>query len=328
MKRIVIFLRENLSAQRVGLLLALLALVVGVWGYIDQHESFNISLFLRDFSANISTELASIAITVLIIDELNRQRSQRQEEMQRKKQRLKKLMRSPSRSITRAAIEDLKKSGWLYDGWLDGAYLSYSNLASADLHRASLQGARLKSVKAQGTNLSYADLQGAGLTQAKLQGADLRHADVEEASFKEAEFDESTILPDGSRWCPETVMARFTDRSRTDFWRSNDPNSPAYEQETDSVEAGVSEDDLTKIEGIGPKIAEILRQASIDTYTKLAASSEDTLQEILRSAGLPYAPSLPTWREQAAYAAQGDWKGLQSLQDELSGGRRKNPMDR
>lgn len=81
-------------------------------------------------------------------------------------------------------------------------------------------------------------------------------------------------------------------------------------------------DDLTKIEGIGPKMQSALQAAGIDTYEKLAKASDDQLKAAVESAGMRLAPSLSTWADQAAYAARGDWDGLDALQEKLVGGRR------
>jgi predicted flap endonuclease-1-like 5' DNA nuclease len=80
-------------------------------------------------------------------------------------------------------------------------------------------------------------------------------------------------------------------------------------------------DDLTVIEGIGPKIAAALVSAGIDTFDKLAHASENDLRNALEAASLRFAPSLPTWAKQAAYAARGDFDGLKAYQDTLTGGR-------
>ncbi len=80
-------------------------------------------------------------------------------------------------------------------------------------------------------------------------------------------------------------------------------------------------DDLTKIEGIGPKMSAALVAAGIDTYSQLADSTEAQLRSALESAGLKLAPSLETWAEQAQFAANDDWDGLKELQDRLVGGR-------
>ncbi|MBZ0274944.1 MAG: hypothetical protein K8I60_02295 [Anaerolineae bacterium] len=81
-------------------------------------------------------------------------------------------------------------------------------------------------------------------------------------------------------------------------------------------------DDLTVVEGIGPKMSAALAAAGIDTYAKLAATSEDALRAAVEAAGMRLAPSLSTWAEQAGYAAKGDWDGLKTLQGTLKGGRR------
>jgi predicted flap endonuclease-1-like 5' DNA nuclease/uncharacterized membrane protein YeaQ/YmgE (transglycosylase-associated protein family) len=77
-------------------------------------------------------------------------------------------------------------------------------------------------------------------------------------------------------------------------------------------------DDLTVVEGIGPKIAEILRARGITTFTALAAMSASGLQAILDAAGPNFKLAVPqTWPEQAALAAQNRWAELKALQDRL-----------
>lgn len=87
--------------------------------------------------------------------------------------------------------------------------------------------------------------------------------------------------------------------------------------------AEAAEDDLTKIEGIGPKMSAALKDAGITTFAELAARSEEELREVIENAGMRLAPGLGTWPEQAAFAAKGDWEGLEKLQNELKGGRRE-----
>jgi predicted flap endonuclease-1-like 5' DNA nuclease len=80
-------------------------------------------------------------------------------------------------------------------------------------------------------------------------------------------------------------------------------------------------DNLARIEGIGPKISQVLQDAGIMTFEQLAAADVSRLEQILTGAGMRLAePS--TWPEQARLAAAGDWQALETLQDELTGGRR------
>jgi F-type H+-transporting ATPase subunit gamma len=85
---------------------------------------------------------------------------------------------------------------------------------------------------------------------------------------------------------------------------------------------GSADDDLTKIEGIGPKMSSALKAAGINTFAELAQSSVEELQAAVAAAGMKLAPTLPTWAEQAAFAAAGNWEGLEELQNTISGGRK------
>jgi len=81
-------------------------------------------------------------------------------------------------------------------------------------------------------------------------------------------------------------------------------------------------DDLKKIEGIGPKIAEVLTEAGIGTFAALANTSPDAIREILEAASSRYKMFDPTTRpEQAKMAAEGRWDELKKRQDELDGGK-------
>lgn len=81
--------------------------------------------------------------------------------------------------------------------------------------------------------------------------------------------------------------------------------------------------DLRRIEGIGPKIADLLIAAGIPDLAALAQADVETLREILAAAGRRYRLADPTtWPEQAALGAAGDWDGLAAFQAQLKGGRR------
>jgi|GEM_PF-21366 len=98
---------------------------------------------------------------------------------------------------------------------------------------------------------------------------------------------------------------------------------PVVEPSTAVAEDAAPEpDDLTAIEGIGPKISEVLQAAGVHTFNDLAATDTDRLTEILHAANLSFAVP-ETWPEQAQLAAAADWDGLKQLQDQLKGGRRE-----
>jgi predicted flap endonuclease-1-like 5' DNA nuclease len=85
---------------------------------------------------------------------------------------------------------------------------------------------------------------------------------------------------------------------------------------------GTVRDDLTRIEGIGPKIQELLYDAGILTWRQLATAPVDRLKNILHLAGERFQIHDPTsWPDQAKLAAEGRWSELDELQDILQGGR-------
>jgi predicted flap endonuclease-1-like 5' DNA nuclease len=85
-----------------------------------------------------------------------------------------------------------------------------------------------------------------------------------------------------------------------------------------------SVDDLEIVEGIGPKIAELLKQNGIRKFSELAATEAPRLQAILDGAGPHFKLAHPqTWPEQAELAMRNRWRALKSLQDVLSAGIRK-----
>jgi predicted flap endonuclease-1-like 5' DNA nuclease len=97
------------------------------------------------------------------------------------------------------------------------------------------------------------------------------------------------------------------------------PEAPA----SDEAEPGAA-DELERIEGIGPKIATVLRAAGIVTFARLAATEVSQIEQILEdeSPRLRRLAHPDTWPEQAALAASGEWEALAALQQELKGGRR------
>jgi predicted flap endonuclease-1-like 5' DNA nuclease len=88
-----------------------------------------------------------------------------------------------------------------------------------------------------------------------------------------------------------------------------------------SVAAPAKPDDLTELEGIGPKVAKLLEGVGITTFKQLAEADLAKLRETLDGAGYKYMEPAG-WVEQAALAAKGDKEGLAKLQSELKGGRR------
>ncbi len=71
-------------------------------------------------------------------------------------------------------------------------------------------------------------------------------------------------------------------------------------------------DDLTLIDGIGPKISDALRAAGVTTFAQLEATTPEAIEAALAKADVPdvAAQNAATWPRQAKFAAAGDWAGL------------------
>ena len=81
-------------------------------------------------------------------------------------------------------------------------------------------------------------------------------------------------------------------------------------------------DDLKIIEGIGPKIEEILNREGIHTYEQLMETSLLRIAGFLKKAGPRYQLHDPsTWPEQAALAKQQKWEELERLKLKMISGR-------
>ncbi len=104
---------------------------------------------------------------------------------------------------------------------------------------------------------------------------------------------------------------------------SEEPAVASVEFTASAVETPVKPDDLTRIEGIGPKLDALLKENGILTFAQLGDVDPTHLQEILKASGHRLSMIDPaSWPEQARLAAAGDWEGLKRLQDGLKGGRR------
>jgi predicted flap endonuclease-1-like 5' DNA nuclease len=92
--------------------------------------------------------------------------------------------------------------------------------------------------------------------------------------------------------------------------------------ETSLQVAPIKPDNLKKVEGVGPKIQELLNKEGIITFRQLSETSSDTLTEILRDTGTRFQMHDPgTWPKQAQLAADGKWDELKAWQSELDKGR-------
>ena len=83
----------------------------------------------------------------------------------------------------------------------------------------------------------------------------------------------------------------------------------------------VKPDNLKIIEGVGPKLESILKEAGITDLKVVSESDPAKLREILEAAGNRYKMFNPeTWPNQAKLAVEEKWDELKEYQDRLDGG--------
>ncbi|QEG24013.1 DNA-directed RNA polymerase subunit beta' [Mariniblastus fucicola] len=119
---------------------------------------------------------------------------------------------------------------------------------------------------------------------------------------------------DSTTWPQQAAMAAEGKWDELNQWQD--------ELDGGKVVTPTEPDDLTKVEGVGPKVCELLIAGGIPTFQKLSEASVDSIKEILAAEGGMIATMDPTtWPQQAALAAAGEWEKLQAWQDELDGGK-------
>ncbi|MFZ4828025.1 MAG: pentapeptide repeat-containing protein [Phototrophicaceae bacterium] len=117
--------------------------------------------------------------------------------------------------------------------------LGSANLSKSDIQDCILHSANMVKTNLHEANLLHADLSGATLLYADLKGANLGYTELGDVAMRganlanvhninQARFNENSVLPNGDRWQKGYDLRIFTEVSHPQFWRSDDPNSPAY----------------------------------------------------------------------------------------------------
>jgi predicted flap endonuclease-1-like 5' DNA nuclease len=82
-------------------------------------------------------------------------------------------------------------------------------------------------------------------------------------------------------------------------------------------------DDLKKIEGVGPKIEQLLNADGVKSYDDVMVIGADKIREILLKAGPQYKVHDPsTWGDQSQLAKDEKWDELYEMQTQLKGGKK------
>jgi len=84
----------------------------------------------------------------------------------------------------------------------------------------------------------------------------------------------------------------------------------------------VIENDLSAVEGVGPKTAEVLQKNGVKSWSDLSMKTPLEIKEILSKSGSRFSHIDPSsWPRQAKLASGNHWTRLEKLQDEMDGGK-------
>ena len=156
--------------------------------------------------------------------------------------------------------------------------------------------------------MSYADLAG-----------------TSEPQLRQVFADAHTAVPRNiGTWAMQASFADHGDWAGLKaFVKTTQPAAPA--KAATPAKAAVEPDDLTNLQGIGPKAAKALGAAGITTYAALAAAGEPTLRKALHDKDMTAPANIATWPMQADYAVHGDWRGLAKYNQKSTAGKAPAP---
>ena len=161
------------------------------------------------------------------------------------------------------------------------------------------------------------------VTKAVAEGLAERKSDKQESNEGAAEAAPEKEAPAPEEPSKEEVVAEaaVTEEIVEEAPAADEAAQEAESKEKENASEGVEVDDLTKVEGIGPKAAEALVEAGIRSYADLSTQDPEKIKEILAAKSSRLTHLEPgTWPKQAAMAAAGQWDELKAWQDEAKGG--------
>jgi hypothetical protein len=152
------------------------------------------------YATNLYAGIISVMVTLWVLDWLEQQRGERQR-TQKLREQLARDAGITSKETDKKAARRLRKHGGLRS---DNRLLTGESLFGANLQQEDLLWMNL-----QRAIVANADLQRALSFGAKLQQAIIATADLQGANLWDTKFDENAILPDGSKWTPDTNLSNL-----------------------------------------------------------------------------------------------------------------------
>ena len=151
----------------------------------------------------------------------------------------------------------------------------------------------------------------------------LSHIEIEEISLEGKPAAKKTTKKEEAKKPVEKKESVKKEEKKTEAKKVEKKEEKKEEKKPAAKKTTGKADNLTKIEGIGPKIAGILNDAGIDSYKKLSVkTAEDISAVLVEAGGNAYNRfDTTTWPEQAKLASEDKWDELKKWQDELKGGK-------
>ncbi|WP_027078195.1 30S ribosomal protein S2 [Maribacter antarcticus] len=156
-----------------------------------------------------------------------------------------------------------------------------------------------------------------GLAERKSEKTAGEEAKKEKEAKKEAPKAEAEPTPENT----ETKAAPVVEKAPQPTVEAEPIKEEVKKEKAAPKKAETESDDLTKIEGVGPKAAEALANAGMGTYADLAKGDANKIKEVLTEASSRMAHlDTASWPKQAQMAADGKWDELKVWQDNAKGG--------
>jgi predicted flap endonuclease-1-like 5' DNA nuclease len=140
--------------------------------------------------------------------------------------------------------------------------------------------------------------------QAKIKGkAEISTKDQQELTQK---ADTKDILTEEDQAAEKKPLAKTEEK-------------PPVKKAKKATNLAAKTDDLTKLYGVGPSIAQSLKEIGVNSFKQLSESNADELIEKLIANGTKIInkTAMESWAEQAKFADANDLDGLKAFQDEL-----------
>ena len=131
---------------------------------------------------------------------------------------------------------------------------------------------------------------------------------LDECKAKRASLDSEVTMVRGQMEELKAQIASESDKKPTSKKKTKKSSTP-------------DQDDFKVIEGVGPKIEQLLKEGGFETWRSLSYASVEDIKAVLDKAGSRYRLADPsTWPKQAEMAADGRWDDLKEYMDFLHKG--------